>query len=377
MDKTAYILTLPSFNNYGGVLQAYALQHVLQKLSIRNKQICYLPRGLAQWFDQQGIRTRLGYWKILVKILLGKGASGLPMYLVARFFTLFREWYMNIYKLNTQRTQLSKLAKADRFIVGSDQVWRCKYARQSENVPFFFLSFATQEQRKRSIAYAASFGKDEWEGSPEETAECARLIGEFKAVSVREYSGIRLCREVFGVEAVHMPDPTLLLEPEDYSRLIRSLWTCRSTTPFMAIYLLDESDENKQLAQSISSQYGLYPQQLTPHEDAVKAMDRLPLTVPQWLRFMLDCECLITDSYHGCVFAIMFNKPFVCLGNKSRGSTRFDSLLDIFGLQDRLLINPSSEQVQKLMDDPIDWSKINNIRAKEKQRGLDFLKENL
>lgn len=263
------------------------------------------------------------------------------------------------------------------FIVGSDQVWRGIYARNIESLPFFFLDFATPEQRQRSIAYAASFGSDEWEGTPEETAECARLLKEFKAVSVREHSGIRICQEVFGVEAVQMPDPTLLLEPADYSWVIRHWWTRRLPAPFMAVYLLDETEEKKQLTQDVAAAAQLYPQQLTAHGDAAKAMDRIPLSVPQWLRCMRDCECVLTDSFHGCVFAIIFNKPFVCLGNESRGTARFDSLLGTFGLQERILSNPSPEQVAACMRQPIDWERVNSIRHAEQQRALDFLRKNL
>ena len=242
---------------------------------------------------------------------------------------------------------------------------------------FYFLSFATQEQRKRSFAYAASFGTDEWEGTPEETEECARLIKDFKAVSVREHSGIRICREVFGVEAVQMPDPTLLLEPEDYSLIIHRWWTRRLPQPCMAVYLLDETDEKKPLTKVLAEQTGFYPQQLTAHPDAPRAMDRIPLSIPQWLRCIRDAECVLTDSFHGCVFSIIFNKPFVCLGNESRGSARFDSLLGTFGLQERLLINPTPEQISECLRTPIDWERVNNIRSSEKQRALQFLRENL
>ncbi len=284
---------------------------------------------------------------------------------------------MRFTTLKRKYKSTSGFTRAPKFIIGSDQVWRSVYARDLIDTPFFFLSFASQEQRKRSFAYAASFGTDEWEGTPEETEECARLIKDFKAVSVREHSGIRICREVFGVNAVQMPDPTLLLEPADYSRLIRRWWTLRLPQPCMAVYLLDETEEKKQLTQAVATQAHLYPQQLTAHGDAPRAMDRIPLSIPQWLRCIRDAECVLTDSFHGCVFAIIFNKPFVCLGNEARGSARFDSLLGTFCLQDRLLINPTPEQVKELMRTPIDWKHVNAIRSSEKQRALQFLKENL
>lgn len=284
---------------------------------------------------------------------------------------------MKLWKLDTHNMNMMTIPKKDAFIIGSDQVWRCEYTRDYVSTPFFFLNFAEPEQRQRSIAYAASFGSDEWEGTPEETVECARLLKDFKAVSVREHSGIKICREFFGVNAVQMPDPTLLLEPEDYSRLIRRWWTRRLPKPSMAVYLLDETEEKKRLTQSVAEQSELYPQQLTAHGDAPRAMDRIPLSVPQWLRCIRDAECVLTDSFHGCVFAIIFNKPFVCLGNKARGSARFDSLLGTFGLQERLLTNPTAVQVAECMRTPIDWERVNFLRHSEQQRAYDFLKQNL
>lgn len=371
------VLSHAIFCNYGGILQAYALQQVVGRLGYSCSTIDYLPRDWSVWMDIQGPRAKFRYWCTVLRMIMGSRSDWFPRYLRAARTRPFKWRFMSTLKLNNTRSNLAKIEAGAPFIVGSDQVWRGNYAREQQSLPFFFLNFATIEQRQRSFAYAASFGSDEWEGTPEETAECARLIKDFKAVSVREHSGIRICKEVFGIDAVQMPDPTLLLEATDYSRVIRHWWTRRLPHPFMAVYLLDETDEKKSLAQSVADAMHLYPQQLTDHGDAVKIMDRVPLSVPQWLRCMRDCECVLTDSFHGCVFAIIFNKPFICLGNESRGSARFDSLLCTFGLQSRLVSNPTIKDVLKLMHTPIDWEHVNSIRQSEQQRAFGFLKQNL
>lgn len=371
------ILTHAIFHNFGGLLQAYALQAAVQRLGIQCSTIDYLQRGWRDWMRAQGPRAKCRYWLTHIRMLLGSRKDQTPRYLRPFLARPFKSHFMQLLPLGDKSLPNTRLAKAHAFIVGSDQVWRGQYARDMESLPFFFLDFATQQQRQRSIAYAASFGADEWEGTPEETAECARLLKDFKAVSVREHSGIRLCREVFGVEAVQMPDPTLLLEAADYSRVICRWWTRRLPEPFMSVYLLDETEEKRALTQAVAGSAKLYPQQLTAHGDAARAMDRIPLSVPQWLRCMRDCECLLTDSFHGCVFAIIFNKPFVCLGNESRGNARFDSLLGTFGLQERLLTKPTAGQVAECMRAPIDWVQVNAIRHSEQLRAFDFLKQNL
>ncbi len=370
-------ITHPLMTNYGGILQAYALQTILRVLGISNNIVHYKPHCHAWAPMVRGFRSAWKYWAPFIKNLFSKQRR-LPDFQQYSFLhTCFFTRFLKLWKLDIHRRNLLTIPQEDAFIVGSDQVWRGEYTRSYETLPFYFLDFATQEQRQRSIAYAASFGTDEWEGTPEETAECARLLKDFKAVSVREHSGIRICRDVFGVEAVQMPDPTLLLEAADYSRVIRRWWTRRLPEPFMAVYLLDETEEKCALTQAVAGSANLYPQQLTAHGDAARAMDRIPLSVPQWLRCMRDCECLLTDSFHGCVFAIIFNKPFICLGNEARGSARFDSLLGTFGLQERLLTNPTAGQVAECMRTPIDWERVNAIRHSEQQRAFDFLKQNL
>lgn len=97
----------------------------------------------------------------------------------------------------------------------------------------------------------------------------------------------------------------------------------------------------------------------------------------QWLRYLRDCDAVVTDSFHGCVFSIIYNKPFVCLGNEGRGSTRFDTLFQVFGLEDRLVTSRDPEKVLRVLQKPIDWERVNAIHEAERQRGLDFLKSNL
>ncbi len=371
------ILTHPPIHNYGGILQAFALQQALRKIKVQSRVIDFFGKKWGSELSKCGIRAKCSCIKSLLKIIFFGSPLGLPGLMYPHLFSLFKLRFMRLWRLDLKRKKLPKLADNHPFIVGSDQVWRCVYARNIESVPFFFLNFATPDQRKRSIAYAASFGSDEWEGTPEETVECAQLLKQFKAVSVREHSGVDICREVFGVDAVQMPDPTLLLEQEDYNYLIRN-WRTKSTdSPFMAVYLLDETDSKSQLTASICQHNGLHAQHLMPHPGAKKLMNRLPLSIPQWLRFIRDSKYVLTDSFHGCVFSIIFNKPFICLGNESRGTARFDSLLATFGLQDRLVTHYDKDAILKIMNTPIDWEKVNSIRRSEQERAFDFLRRNL
>lgn len=359
------------------MLQAYALQQTTNRLNRRSKIVHYVPRCLIDYRKRQGKRAILNDIISIFRLIINRAESTFPYFFSPWLFSRFRFNSLKMTKLNHNRGNIQKIAESGPFIVGSDQVWRYTQTQYLEDLPFFFLSFATQETRKCSIAYAASFGTDEWEANAEVTQICTSLAKDFKAISVREHSGVHICKNVLGVEAVQMPDPTLLLTKEEYSDFIKSRRTKSYDTPCFAAYMLDEDKGIQQILDCISSQLSTPLQHLTSHPKAKRIRDRFPLSVQQWLRYIRDAKFLVTDSFHGCVFAIIFNVPFVCLGNQDRGSARFLSLLETFNLRNRLIENRSIEQIIRILNTPVDWDQINKIKAREAERGIHFLKSNL
>ncbi len=363
MNNNIYILTHPLTGNYGGLLQAYASYTTLNNMGCKAHIYRYQPDDMPL-----GPRACWRYFKQHMKYVLGRSRNA---HTVWRRLTIARRFLRGMRFLN--EADLGTLKNDASFYVGSDQVWRAIYCRMMKSPAFYFLNFATPEQRQRSIAYAASFGIDEWEGTPEETAECAHLLQEFKAVSVRETSGITICREHLGTTAVQMPDPTLLLQREEYEELIRRSRTWVPAGPCLAAYVIDENGERPHLLKDTATRLDVQLQHLLPHADAPLLRDRFAPTVEQWLRLIRDCDYFITDSFHGTVFAIIFNKPFVCLGNEGRGSARFDTLLKTFGLQDRLVTHADAATISSLLQTPINWEQVNSARAAERKRGIDFI----
>lgn len=362
--KRLHIVTHPLYNNYGGILQAKALFNICS-------YVCHIPTRILQTAAKEpenffSICKNIFY--IMVR-LIKKIPKNPHLY--------FKSHSLTYSSLRGEQSGLDIVSPEDFFCVGSDQVWRCEYARGITSSPYFFLNFVTPEQRMRSVSYAASFGSDEWEGTYEETDECSHLLREFKAVSVREHRGVKICKEVFGVDAVQMPDPTLLLHTEDYVKIIDSEKTWQPESKYVAAYVLDETAGKAELLQEGARTLNIPLQHLMPHATAKKRRDRFPISVPQWLRLIRDCEYFITDSFHGCVFAIIFNKPFVCLGNEGRGNARFDTLLGTFGLEDRLVTDATPEKLLQVLNTPIDWARVNAIHDAERERGINFLKKNL
>lgn len=374
------VLTHPFFGNYGGMLQAYAMVTVLRSMGHDAFNLVFLPPRPPSFLKHpiRNLRMKLNIGtrlRCLLLMLRPENGTAAPKGGAAlRNGQRFQRQYMPcIWIGDNPAAQLAE-SGIETVVVGSDQVWRGGYARSQKSLPFFFLEFATEAVRRRSIAYAASFGTDTWEGNEQETEVCRKLLQDFKAVSVRESSGVDVCRSFFDRAALHVADPTLLLQSSDYQALIDDEKGKSPDTPFISTYLLDSHSE---ASSAIARILNLPIQSLKDNPQAPHRRDRFPLRVGQWLRFIRDCECLITDSFHGCVFAIIFNKPFICLGNENRGSARFDSLLGTFDLKERLVTNPSTEQLQQLIRTPINWEKVNHIRNAEKERAIAFLKDNL
>lgn len=207
------ILTHPFRGNYGGMLQAYALRKVLRDWGHRpHLHRCYKGMGLLR--ETTSWLKGTGYIAKEIMGVLGQ-QERCPFSLYKRMAERF------LSELET-RDNVAPFSEAntDCWVVGSDQVWRAGCGRTFATLPYFFLSEVPKDIRNASISYAASFGTDQWEGSDEETKLCQKLLPEFAAVSVRETSGVGICRDVFGVQADQMPDPTLLLKAQDYSNVI-------------------------------------------------------------------------------------------------------------------------------------------------------------
>lgn len=353
--------------NYGGLLQNYALQEVLRN------------RGHeAVTIDQPCLNEK--YYRILlsaVKTLLLKAAGrGGKRRLPIDISVMYRNYVSQnirrfIGKYIVSSRQFIKYDETrkyvvengfDALIVGSDQVWRPKY-----NVDIYhsFLDFAEGLDVKR-IAYAASFGVDGWEYTEQETERCSCLVRSFDGVSVREQSGVGLCSEYLKIQARQVLDPTMLLGRDDYMKLASSE---KKSFKGIGVYFLDANEEKMNFVSDIAAQKGADVYFIgTPDDKGV-----LP-SVESWIKGFADADLIITDSFHGSVFSLMFNKEFYPLVNPSRGAGRFHSLLDMFGLSERILVAPYDSARRP---DSINWDNVNARLNELRRESLEFIDSNL
>lgn len=348
------IITLSLENNYGGILQNFALQKVL-------KDMGHTPMT-CRWTGY----TSLGFIKAALFSIL-KGGRNFPTTPWA--YNKARKGLEDFIKQNIDYrfyrdpNKFLRWFKPQAMIVGSDQVWRPKY---NSHLYSAYLDFVKDKSVKR-IAYAASFGVGEWEYTKEQETICNELIRHFDAVSVREQSGVELCEEHLGVSAQCVLDPTLLLDREVYEDLCASI---PKEDESILVYMVDCSETIKQQAEKLSQSTGL-PIKIIEADKGVTQND----SVAKWLAAFRDARYVITDSFHGTVFSIIFEKSFWAIGNMRRGFSRFDNLLRLFCLQDRLILSTNINDLT--ISQPIDWLKVTRNRHTHKEESIKFLMNSL
>lgn len=367
------IITLPLHTNYGGILQAYALRHTLQKLGHQAKVFGDYHLSILFYIIYPLICLKRIYKKYILK-QPDIEIFTMPHIRVRMHTDRFIKTYIDVKRIRTWNKNVAK--GYDAFIVGSDQVWRPRYfiSGKRPNIELAFLSFAEGINIKR-IAYAASFGTDENEYTPEQLQTCSALLKQFDAISVRESSAVANCKERFGVNAIHLLDPTMLLSREDYIQLFQSAHTPKSKGNLMC-YILDETSSTTQFIKEFEKKHNLkaFRSNSKVEDPNAPISERIQPPVESWLRSFYDAAYVITDSFHACVFSILFHKPFICIGNQGRGMSRFHSLLKMFNLTNRLV---DINHLESFQDAPINWDEVDEILESKRKESMTFLKNAL
>jgi len=377
VSRRVLIKTLPLHTNYGGILQAYALQRVIRELGHDVLTDTSTPASLRR-------RLRFRYWAlrraVRTMLPLRFDWSWRAGHEAARYQRRFEAIRLRrarfVERAWSDRARARLARRFDTFLVGSDQVWRAYYTV----VPrYLFDVLPGGDGGPRRVSYAASFGVDELsEYSDAEREESATLLRRFDAVSVRERSGVRICRDEFGVQAERHVDPTMLLGAADYRALAADAAAAVGDSALL-VFRLDESDELAAVESAIARRLGVSTNTLLPgpppstyaeYAEDPAAYDRP--SVERWLAAFDAAAFIVTDSFHGCVFAILFNRPFVVLANQRRGAARFDTLLEVFDLRHHL-VETADAPIDDRVFDP-DWESVNRILDRERSNALAYLR---
>lgn len=379
------ILTLPLSSNYGGILQCYALQTVLERLG---HEVVVLDRASAAPSAGLVIRRCGSVLKCLVRRYI-RGQKNIAIlspwsqrYVIDKrdqidFSVLLKFVRKNINITRPLRSSEAllkrvKRQKLDCLIVGSDQVWRECYS------PFLtdcFAGFLPEDDKMLKITYGASFGTSENPISEQMLETCKRLSSRFDAISVREKSAVGLVKQYFGKHAELVLDPTLLLDADDY--VIERPKTARSVTTehdTLVSYVLDTDGQKAKIANDVACELDLKESfmGLSPKKSDGSPDKMIP--VQSWLDNFRNASFVVTDSFHGCVFSIINRKPFIAIVNHSRGADRFMSMLSQLGLEGRMVNDYEEFNAHRSeLIAPIDYSEVYSKLQKLKAHSLGYL----
>lgn len=354
MKKIGILTYHYSDKNYGAVLQTFASYQILKQLGFQPEIINLLPNKPSGLFERVKYKIRLFVFNNIQFEYFRK-----------RHFKLTKPFYYydDLIMLND---------RFDGFYVGSDQVWRASMSK--ENLGHYFLDFAKDSKIKMS--YAASFGINKWEGDDINLDVFMKLMRRFKAVSVRENDGVSICKEIFGINAVCVLDPVLLLDKDHYLRIMKKDKKLNEKS-YIAYHLIQDKlaasaffSELKQKSKlGVINLYG----------DKKKILGKCDLrfnAVEYWLYSILQATFIITDSFHCLLFALIFEKNFVCVPNQHGGVSRIENVLKMIGLEHRLMENNEID-LDYLMNQQIDFNKVHQNLAHMKKFSIEFIQNSL
>ena len=336
-------------SNYGSSLTYYALGTILENMG---KQILFVP---------------------IAKV------NGTPWEPAVQFTVRFLSKYFRVGKAREYHKMYEFNQFCDCFMLGSDQMWT---GNTTNLVGYtFFLDFV--DKSKKKIAFATSFGHSDFYASEEVLATAGDYLRRFDAVSVREKSGIGICRDRFGVNAEQVIDPVFMCPAEQYDRLTENVHL-PVPKKYLLCYILDPTPEKEAAARAIAEHEGLKILAVMGLKEYQSTKDWwnvgtvLPqITTEEFLYYVKNCSYLLTDSHHGTCFAIIYKKPYAAVVNANRGVPRFETVADALDLRDRLFYNALDICNSERAYAAIDYAHVAEQIKKENDRAFQWLENAL
>lgn len=358
------VITFHSANNYGATLQTWALQKVLKDYGLDAGVIHYHPDIIDGLYDP--MEGRRGLKRLLKKLsLLLSSPESLKRY--NKFQSFLTKKFHLIGDFKTYEELKSANLNLDAYITGSDQVWNPVHIGGFD--PTYYLDFA--EPGKKKLSYAASIGSDYIH--PKYKEDMRRSLSSYTGISIRESSIQEAVQELTEVPVKLVLDPTMLLVKEDYEE-IRVKSTIRE--PYILVYMIEKNPQVISLANTISISLGLPVIQRRPVKGLANELKPFyTADTGEFLGLIEGASYVITNSFHGTVFSILYGKPFVSMLHSDTGSRTVDLLTEL-GLQSHILYDVADFHDFSMfkIDDPKELqNKINGL----KKSSYEFLIKNL
>lgn len=340
------IITFHWATNYGAIMQTYALQKYLQFCGHEVEIIDYRPRLLL--------------FKMRVLQLIH---SDKQTFTKEKNLKNFRKEHLNLTKKFGNNCELEALENTyDVVICGSDQIWNPSFTMNAEGkvTLSYYLNFTNTAKK---IAYAVSFGTEQL---PQDMINCIYPeIKQFSMLSARENSGVQILKNM-GFEAQLVLDPTLLLEGKDYLRFVHP----ESKHIGIFSYILHENQNTAYELFDLLSQ-----QKSFQNKENIQSSSE---SLTEWLSNIYHAEFVVTNSFHGTVFSILFHKPFLVVPVENSGmNDRIETLLSGLNLLDRYLLTYNEQNVMHLLAQDMDWQEVENLLKQLRKKSKLFLENSL
>lgn len=363
--------------NYGQQLQAFALQRILKDRGHQPYLIRYHP--VSSW--KRRVKRALFSPGLIVDRLKTFKASANDRASVReeRAFETFKKRYIlsthEVFKSYAQLCDSDEIY-ADAYICGSDQVWNENFVMHDDNGRPWFLDFGSADTKR--IAYAPSFGASAL--SQSYIKYITPMLKQFDAISVREVTGVELCRKAGRYDAVHVLDPTLLLDKKSYQEaFVNEELRTSIEGAYAFLYFLkngNEDDDNPFGAVvETCHKMGLKIVVATVYEDIEELKPyTIQPTIPEWVELVRGADVVFTNSFHGTAFSILMNRPFVVFPRKHKASgmnSRIESLLGGLGLNHQ--IYQERRSIEQIASIKIGWDAVNEKLQLLRQGSLAYL----
>lgn len=338
------VITFHWAANYGAVLQAYALCSYLNSLGHEAEIINYFPPK---------------YKKTVLRAFLTRHVTSIPQ----RIRDISKQKKIeNFRKNNMKRTEYfssgniikAKAPVYDCYICGSDQIWNMSFLRYGERkrTYTYFLDFAPEN--KVLASYAASFGTTQYADDLKD--DLKQKLQRFDFISVREETGINILSELGFRNVCIVPDPTILLTKNYYEKFVKVL---DREKDYAYSYMLHGRENDADMIFSNLSNKGI----------SIVSCDNNG--VENWLTDIYYCKFVVTNSFHGVVFSVIFEKPFAAVLIKGSGmNDRIITFLKKIGLQDRIFDGDTA-----ILDKSIDWKQVSKRLQEYRSIGCDYINQ--
>ena len=359
------VITRHAITNYGSLLQAFATQKVIENLGYSCEIIDYIREDEAYTRQEKTLLAGKNSWNSnLIKKILYLILRQPESILAGKKFEKEREKYLNLSRHYNSINELSESGTfADVYMVGSDQVWGPVMDGTYDSA--YCLAFVDDEVKK--ISYASSFGRSEM--TSEKKKFFLKWLSRFDHISVREESAVKLLNEM-GFDAAQVLDPTLLLD--------RSFWDAYAEPieekKYVLVYQLHNDPKLGAYAKNIARYMNLPLIRVSVFLHQIKREGKLIWTpsIGQFLSYVKNATCMVTDSFHGTAFAINYNTPFIEILPNNGTGTRNINILKMTGLSDRILHD--YEDIT-LASKEIDFANANYVLEKERKYSVQILEK--